>query len=173
MKYLQITPNTKLEDLAKMVGEQNVDYILNANGLKRTVNIGKQVAERDLSGSVDAQTKITTLNTLVANSDVYEKAALGDDKDWVALANYGTFPDYLKIPDDVQIPSSDNILGNEEPISNDIYNKCVASLKNTGAVNPSIFSEYNISTTTAYGALNTTPASKKVDPFECRRIQES
>jgi hypothetical protein len=166
MKYLQITPETTLSDLAQVVGQQNVDYILNANGLKRGVNIGKQLFERDLSGTVDAQSKINTLNTLVANSDVYEKAALGDEKDWVSLSAYGTFPDHIRIPQEIQLPSSDKILGNNEPISTELYNKCIDSLKEDGTVHPEIFTEYSVAATTTYGALNASSGSKRTDPFE-------
>ena len=111
MKYLQISPNTKLSELSDVVGERNVDYVLNANGLKRAVGIGNQVFNRDTSGTTDAQTKISILNTLVSDSDVYEKAALGTESDWYSLYAYGTFKDYLKIPDEIPIPVSDTVLG--------------------------------------------------------------
>ena len=144
MKYLQITAQTTLSQLADIVGERNVDYVLNANGLERTVNIGKQLFNRNTEGSVDVQTKMNVLNMLVGDSDVYEKAALGTDADWYSLATYGTFPDYLKIPDEIPIPDSDDVLGNGEPISGELYEKCNNSLRETGEIDPLIFTEYSI-----------------------------
>lgn len=157
MKYLQITPQTTLSELADIVGERNVDYVLNANGLTRAVNIGKQVFDRDLSGTTDAQTKINILNTLVGDSDVYEKAALGTEADWYSLYMYGTFPDYLKIPDEIPIALSDMMLGNGESILDIIYEKCNRSLKDKGEVDPLIFTEYsliNVNYGTTSGGVN-------------------
>lgn len=166
MKYLQITPTTTLSQLADIVGERNVDYVLNANGLTRSVNIGKQLFDRNTAGSIDAQSKISVLNGLVANSDVYEKAALGTEADWYSLYTYGTFTDCIVIPDEIDLPSSDTILGNGEPISDDLYKKCNASLKNTGEVDPGIFTEYSVSALNAYGMQSGSYNSKNINPFE-------
>ena len=43
--YLQVTKQTTLSQLADAVGERNVDYVLNANGLTRSVNIGKKLLD--------------------------------------------------------------------------------------------------------------------------------
>lgn len=154
MKFLQITPQTTLSDLADMVGEKNVDYVLNANGLKRTVNIGSQVFGRDTEGSTDGQTKSNILNTLVANSDAYEKAALGTEADWVSLYKYGTFSDCLLIPDGITLPLSDNVIGNGEPVSTELYNKINTWLKTNSEVDPTFFAEYSVVASGAYGSTN-------------------
>ena len=162
-KYLPITPNTTLSDISAVVGERNVDYVLGANGLKRAVNIGKQLAERDLTGVVDAQTKRHLLNSAVSDSDVYEKAALGTDADWFSLYMYGTFDGYIRIPPEIRINLSIDMLGNGEPISDTLYRKCDESLKTKGYVDPVIFSEYSVMAASSYGMSSIYKAS---NPFE-------
>lgn len=144
MKFLQITPQTTLSQISDIVGERNIDYVLNANGLTRSVNIGKQLFGRDLSGQTDAQIKMSILNTLVGSSDVFEKAALGTDADWMSLYKYGTFPDCIMIPDEIPISLSSMVFGNDEPVSALIYDKCNTSLKEYGEVDPLIFTEYSV-----------------------------
>lgn len=144
MKFLQITPQTTLSQISDIVGERYIDYVLNANGLTRSVNIGKQLFDRDLSGQTDAQTKMAILNTLVSSSDVFEKAALGTDADWVSLYKYGTFPDCIMIPDEIPVSLSSMMYGNSEPVLDIIYEKCNTSLKEEGEIDPLIFTEYSI-----------------------------
>ena len=171
MKYLQITPTTTLSQLADAVGERNVDYILNTNGLKRTVNIGQQVFDRSsdfdpATQTTDWQSKINVLNNLVANSDVYEKAALGTEQDWYSLATFGTFTDYIMIPDEVNVPLSTSVLGNGEPISDDLYAKCTAALKDTGEIDPVYFNEYSMTASGGFGMSSSTSRSSGTNPFE-------
>lgn len=167
MAYLQITKQTTLSQLADSVGERNVDYVLNANGLTRSVNIGKKLLARDTSGTTDAQTKLNILNTLVGSSDVYEKAALGTEEDWVSLSKYSTFKDYIYIPEELDIPLSTLVLGNKEPVNSIIYDAVTDSLKNPPyAIDPAIFSEYSATATGAYGTSNNTLPINSVNPFE-------
>lgn len=170
MKFLKIDRNTTLADLSNMVGERNVSSILNLNGLERTVNIGRQAIDRasQISGKTDWQTKLSILNTMTYDSDVFEKAALGTDADWNCLNIYGTFPDYLRIPDNIDIPLSDNVLGNNEPISPDIYKMCEKDLKTseTHEIDPSIFTEYSSSGTGAYGMSGGLTYDSNTNPFE-------
>ena len=176
MKYVPITKDTTLSELINIVGERNVDYVLQVNGLKRSVKIGKQLLDRTskLTSSdmaTNMQTKLNVLNSLVSNSDVYEKAALGDDRDWYSLSKYGTFYNYIKIPDDIPIPLSSGVLGNGEPISNNLYKQCADSLLGkrpdvpANTVDPTIFNEYNSTSSMSY-ALSTVNKNKTVDPFE-------
>lgn len=165
--YLQVTKQTTLSQLADAVGERNVDYVLNANGLTRSVNIGKKLLERDTSGSTDAQTKLNILNTLVGSSDVYEKAALGTEEDWVSLSKYNTFKDYIYIPEEVRIPLSTLVLGNREPVTGMIYEAVSEALKNPPyAIDPAIFSEYSSIAASAYGAVSSTATYTNTNPFE-------
>lgn len=162
-KYLPITPNTTLHDISDVVGERNVDYVLGVNGLKRTVNIGKQITDRDLSGVTDSQTKRHILNSTVSDSDVYEKAALGTEADWYSLHTYGTFDGYIRIPPEIDIPISIDILGNGEPVTDELYRKCDESLRTRGYVDPVIFSEYSVMAPSAYGMSSIYKVS---NPFE-------
>lgn len=154
-----MTPKSMtLSSLADRVGERNVDEMLNVNSLNRTVNIGKQFHDRsnqDIS-DVDAQTKINILNTLVGNSDIYEKAALGGEKDWNSLAKYGCFSDALKVPESIKLPNATDVLGNDEPISKSVYEKCVYSLSEFGEIDPSIFAESITSGGNLYGIITNT-----------------
>ena len=167
MKYLEVTENTKLSEISDIVGERNVDYVINANGIKRSVNIGKQIIDRDFSGQTDWQTKVNILNTLVSNSDVYEKAALSDDKDWNALNRYGTFSNYLKIPDEISIPPSTTILGNDEPVDSDVYDRVLDSLAGESHdVDPGIFSEFSDTVTFGHGITTEGSEVLTKTPFE-------
>jgi len=162
-KYLPVTPNTTLSDLSDIVGERYVDYVLNVNGLKRAVNIGRQLQDRDTSGTTDAQTKRHILNSTVSDSDVYERAALGTEADWCSLQRYGTFEGHIIIPPEVDVPLSTDILGNGEPVSTEVYRRCDESLKTRGFVDPVIFSDYSVMNTAAYGMSDTYKVS---NPFE-------
>ena len=151
MQYLTITRDMTLWQLINIVGEQNIDAVLNANGLERSYNIGEQFYARiealqQIEDTVDYQTKVNILNQFVGDSDLFEKAALGDETSWVALAQLNCFPDAIRIPDDIVLPSAVGILGNGEPVADNIYTKCYDSLVGgSHIVDPTIFSEYDAS----------------------------
>lgn len=149
MQFLEMAKDMTLSALSAIVGERNVDTVLNANNLGRTVNIGQAFADKiaDIkkeSTGVDYQKKLSILNQFVGDSDLYEKAALGTEDNWRALATANCFTDAIRIPQEIQLPSSVGVLGNSEPISDSIYNACVAGLTSgEHAIDPTIFSEYN------------------------------
>lgn len=147
MKYLQVTNDTKLTDIADIVGSYNVQRVLAANNLERTPMIGKSflakckaiIAE---SPAVSWQRKSTVLNTLTSDSDVFEKAALQSDEDWKVFSSLGTFDGMLKIPDDLNVPTSYGLLGDETPINNTVYKNAMKLLANPPHyIDPSIFNE--------------------------------
>lgn len=143
MQFLMTPKSMTLSALADRVGERNVDEMLNTNSLTRTVNIGKQFYDRsnqDIT-EVDAQTKINILNTFVGNADIYEKAALGGEKDWNSLSKYGCFSDALKVPESVKLSPATDVIGSAEPIAKSIYEKCIYSLSEYGTVDPAVFDE--------------------------------
>lgn len=156
MQFLMTPKSTTLSSLSNRVGERNVDEMLNVNSLTRTVNIGKQFYQRSSSDitEVDAQTKINILNTFVGSSDIYEKAALGGEADWSSLSKYGCFSDALRIPETFTIPPATDVLGNDIPITKDVYEKCVYSLQEYGEVDPSIFGEDIAGGSIIYGIVN-------------------
>ena len=156
MQYLTMSKDMTLSKLSSIVGDRNVDTVLNANSLERCVNVGKAFADRNKqtitdygSAEIDYQTKLNILNQFVGDSDIYEKAALSSDEDWITLSQYNCFTDAMKIPDEVIIPQFEGILGNNEPVDNTIYNECVDSLVNSAdhTIDPAIFSQHEISYT--------------------------
>lgn len=151
MQFLKMAKDMTLSALSSIVGERNLDTVLNANSLERSVNIGAAFSERNKNLvtqfqniGVDSQKKLSILNQFVGDSDIYEKAYLGPEDDWITLSQYNCFTDAIRIPDEVKLPPSEGILGNSEPIPNDVYRKCTDSLK-SNMVDPTIFSEYNAS----------------------------
>ena len=165
MQYLTMSKDMTLSKLSSIVGERNVDTVLNANSLERCVNVGKAFSDRNKqiisdygSAGVDYQTKLNILNQFVGDSDIYEKAALGTEDDWVTLSQFNCFTDALKIPDEVKLPPFEGLLGNSEPVDTTVYDECVDSLLNSidHVINPSIFTQHEISYTQgSYGITNT------------------
>lgn len=149
MQYLKMTKDLTLSALSNIVGERNVDTVLNANSMERSVNVGKafydRIKEMAAGTEVDYQKKLNILNQFVGDSDLYEKAALGSEDDWQALAQYSCFTDAIKIPIEVKLPPSTGVLGNGEPVSDSIYRRCTNSLLEEHEIPSSIFSDYNTS----------------------------
>lgn len=175
MQYLKITKDLTLSKLSNTVGERNVDSVLNANGLSRTVKIGELFYDRagkvSASDQVDYQKKLNLLNQFVSDYDLYEKAALGSEQDWLSLAQYNCFLDAIKIPDDVQLPPSEGLLGSGISVPNNIYQACVASLRKPPdhVIDPVIFAEYDASfTTTSFGV--TSGKTSAAEPFQWFKI---
>ena len=107
MQFLKITKDMTLSALSSIVGERNVDSVLNANSLERSVNVGASFFARTITDTaVDFQQKLNILNQFVGDSDIYEKAALGSEKEWQSLSQYSCFTDAIKIPDEVKLPPS-------------------------------------------------------------------
>lgn len=110
MQYLTMTKDMTLTELSRIVGERNVDAVLNANSLTRSVNIGKafsaNVTQALESSAPDKQKKINILNQFVSDSDIHEKAALGTEDDWKTLSQLNCFTDAIRLPDDLKVPSS-------------------------------------------------------------------
>ena len=146
MQYLTITKDMSLSDLSDIVGERNVDTVLNANMLDRAVDIGEEFYDRTIADiPVDPQKKLNILNQFVGDSDLYEKAALGSERDWQALDQFNCFTDAIRVPVEIQLPNSEGILGNGEPVSDRLYGDCTESLKRDGYIDASIFAEYSTS----------------------------
>lgn len=148
MQFLKITKDLTLSALSNIVGERNVDAVLNANSIfNRTVNIGSTLINRAVAtGTVDYQKKMSILNQFVGDSDLFEKAALGSEDDWKVLSQYNSFSDAIKIPEEVKLPASEGVLGNGEPVSDSVYRKCMEDLKSSlHIINPATFAEYNAS----------------------------
>lgn len=149
MQFLNISSSTKLSELSNIVGDRNLEYVLNANQLTRTPNIGKQFSDKckNVSGSdvpeVDWTRKSALLNGFASSSDVFEKAAISDESEWKIISALGTFANMLKIPDSVSLPNTVDILGNDEHIDKQIYNKAMYQLETQHVIDPAIFNTYS------------------------------
>lgn len=148
MQFLTLDKETKLKDFSDEVGSRNADYILAANSIDRSPNIGKQFYEsceavKKSTESITWQRKSQILNTFTHDSDIFETAALLGENDWKVLSALGTFPGMVKVPDSITLPDSVNILGNGQGVKSEIYNKAMKSLEEHNYVDPSIFNEYS------------------------------
>lgn len=155
MQFLSISNNMTLEEFSQIVGQENVDSILHLNGLKRTPNIGR--AFNSLCNSTINETdevttdrKIALLNGLTDDSDVFETAALTDSNGWKIMSAMNTLKGKLRIPEEIILQDSEQILGNGESISAKTYNSVRTSLQETGEVDPSIFNSYDASSASSY-----------------------
>ena len=173
MQYLKMTNDMTLSQLSNIVGERNVDAVLNTNGLTRAVNIGKKFSDMvrntvtATTATVGAVKQLSILNQFVGDSDLYEKAYLGNEDDWKMLSQYNCFTDAVKIPTEVTLPLSTSILGNGEPIPNNIYKACTKSLSGDDPqIDPTIFSEYNASFSGNSYGITVTGNNASNEPFQ-------
>ena len=172
-QFLQINDNTKLSDITRIVGNKYIDQTLALNNLPRKNNIG-QVYKAAMQGIIattpvpDWQRKSTLLNGLVDSSDVFEKAALGSPADWAILSATSAFKNFIKVPETVQLPFSNNILGDGIHIANLVYRNAMDQLqREPHTIDPAIFNEYStIRPTTIVDGTQSTSA----DPFQMFHI---
>lgn len=149
MQYLEIDKNTTLSILSGIVGERNVDSILNINGLARTIRVGQEFQQlvdniKATAKEVDWQRKTTILNKLTKSSDVFEEAALLGEQEWKVFSNLDTFPNRLRIPETIKLPDSTAIIGNNNRIAAATYQAVMDQLKTPPhIVNSNIFGTYN------------------------------
>ena len=170
MQLLSVTKKTTLSDLISQVGSRNVDSILALNSLERQPIIGKALynSYNDTritdSPDVDYKKRVVILNTLTSDSDIFESAALLSDNDWKILSVTGSLPGMLRIPETIRLPDSTSILGNNEPVRRNIYDKTMSMLKQPDSIiDPSVFNEY--STDKNSQLINTYPASTMIQWF--------
>ena len=149
MQYLLIDKNESLQSLTKIVGSQNVDSILAANGLTRSPDIGKQWKDKCNSVSspdlpeVVASRKSALLNNLTGSKDVFEKVCLLDETEWKVFSAQQAFTDGIRIPETIKLPSSSRIIGSDEKVDNATYRAVMNGLKESPYIDPSIFNVVN------------------------------
>lgn len=145
MQMLSISKSTSLQDIANVVGNRNVQSVLVANRLPRTPRIGEAYADMcsqivKSSADVTVQRKCTLLDGLVSDSDIFETAAISGESNWKLLNALGSMSNAIKIPESVPVPDSAAMLGNHTPVSTEVYNKTMKSLKTAPHfVDPGIF----------------------------------
>lgn len=163
MQYISINKDTTLVDLADRVGDRNVETFLAINGLTRSPNVGEQfsaMVENILStgSTVDWQRKSTILNKFSGDSDIFEEAALLDSNSWKVLDALETFPNRLKVPETITLPSATDILGNGQGVDSRVYENAMNSLANEPhTIDPGIFNQYStIQNTQITGSVSQT-----------------
>lgn len=174
MQLLKIDKNLKLSELTEKVGSRNVDNVLALNSLTRKPNIGEQFSENcqdivDNNNVPDNQRKLSILNSLVDDSDIFEETALQDDDGWIIMSELGTLPGMLRIPETVTLPDSTDILGNGEAVGDTIYAKTLeyinkSTLNDTTLdIDPGIFNEYSGS---KYGQISDSSKETVIDVIQ-------
>ena len=149
MQYLTISQDTTLSELSSRVGNRNVETFLAINQLERSPNIGQQFFSkvRDTIHSnnpVTWQRKSTILNKFSGDSDIFEEAALLDNENWKTLDAFETFPDKLKVPETITLPSSADIIGNGIGVDDVVYRNTMSLLSSyPHVVDPGIFNQYS------------------------------
>lgn len=151
MQFLKLPENLTLSQLTKIVGDRNVDDILAANKLTRSPKIGEKfndLVERTISeiNEVDWKQKVNILNTLTDDVDVFEEAAMMSSEGWKVMMGLGTFIGRIKIPEDIVLPDSTDILGspNNPGVPTQTYTAVITSLtEEPHEVDPGTFNTYS------------------------------
>lgn len=149
IKYLQISRDTTLSDINDIVGPRNTQYILAANNLSWQPYVGREFYSMQDDAiantpEVNWQRKSALLNSLSGSTDVFEMASLLSESGWKVLSTLDTLPGTLKIPETVDIPLSENIVGDETPVGRLIYSRAMSDLAAPPhTIDPGIFNEYS------------------------------
>lgn len=148
MKLLPISSSTTLSDLSKVAGSRNVSELLAANSVPRTQAVGKtlqSIQSRIASSSgspITSQRKVTLLNKLRNDSDLFEEAALMNEDSWKVFNTTNAFIGTLLVPDTLKLIDGSSLKGNGNPVPASIANKAVDQMQQTGKVDPAIFNSF-------------------------------
>lgn len=150
-KYIYISRDTTLRDLGEIVGTRNLDAVLNLNMLPRVPNIGEVyydtcIQNAGMLENVTYLQKKAILDTCTDNFEVFQYACTQDEFGWKVLSAINSFPNTLRIPENVVLSDFAEVLGgqHDSKVSKDIYDKTISQLM-TGshAIDPSIFNNYS------------------------------
>lgn len=167
-QFLKILESTTLPQLSDEVGSRNISVVLSLNDLVRTRNIGNNFHKKTsevmrTAPTVSWQNKQTILNKMTTDSDVFEYAALSSENEWKVIANLNTFSNYIRMPDNVKIPDSVNVLGNQTAVSKSTYDKVMNRLSNPPhTIDPSSFNDYTSLSPASISSLGMTGSSANV-----------
>lgn len=149
MQFVKTKLSTTLNQLREMVGTENLESVLTINSLKRSPNIGQQVAKTgeaiaNSASDVSLDFKKTALDRATQDSDVFESLALMGESGWKIYKAVNSLPNTLRIPETISLPLSQDIIGNSTRITDDIYMKSMEGLSNPPhTIDPSIFNTYD------------------------------
>ena len=116
MQYLSLTGNETFASMSRMFSATDVNAILIENGLPRVFYVAEEWYNKcqviiQTTPPVSAEAKINLLNILTDNQSLFEKACLMDEDEWKVFFATQAFTDALKLPASVTLPSSQQILG--------------------------------------------------------------
>lgn len=164
LQYFKISKSTTLSQLSNAVGSTNVDSILNANGLTRTPLIGKLFANKcseaiSNTKAVSTAKKISLLNTVTSDAEVFETVASLSENEWKVFATNGNFKNALSVPSTITLPNSSSIIGGTDiGVSTTVYKKVMNRLSSNRTLDSSVFSEYS---TAKYSQIETGSSSSR------------
>ena len=136
MQFLTIRTGATMSWLRNIVGSKNIDNVLNLNGLSITPRIDtelKRKYETVLTSAtlVDYARKSVLLGSVSGDSDVFEKVALMDENSWKYYSATGSFPDAIRMPEDVTLPPSPDVIGGTaEAITRRVFNQAMEYYNN-------------------------------------------
>lgn len=163
MKYFPIDRNTTYAELYAIFGN-DIESILALNGLSSKPRIGQEFFNKcdnllkgpEFDMSTEWNSVSIALNNLSGSDDVYEKAATMDTNHWKIMLAISTFYGYLRIPDSIDLPLTDGIIGSNTPVSARIVAQVNESLSSVSheipqelfntvvsTITPGVYGEYD------------------------------
>lgn len=149
MQFLSVSKDMTMQNLRKIVGSRNVSEVLQLNQLSITPNIGRAVSDLydTVIATIESPTttqKLSILNSVSVDADVFESVSLLDNDEWKYMATIDALPNTLRIPDTLILPNRADILGGTNTsIRKPIYDKAVAYISRGESVDPIIYNTYN------------------------------
>lgn len=150
MQFLSVAKDMTMGALRKIVGAQNIDNVLSLNQMPTVHNIGEvlQSAYQDVintpAPNISSDRKISILNSVSSDADVFEAVALQDENSWKYMSAFNSLPMMLRIPDTLHLPESQKILSSyKRAISKAVYNKAINYLLQGLPIDPIIFDTYS------------------------------
>lgn len=163
-------------DLLDIIGEDNMASVLWANMIAKDPNQGYAIvmAHDDAAWNEDIEVtesqKITVLNSLRFDSELFEKAALMSEEDWRTYIVFNAFRYTLTIPDSVALKDLSKVQGSGVPIDDEIANSVITQIQETGQIDPTVFNSYSNTQIGATVSPEISTTSSTVDVFQYFKI---
>lgn len=149
MQFLRMNTDMRLNDLAGIVGQNNLDTTLAVNSMQRMPSVYQAYQQMAASyiqpdtPTVSFERKQSLLNNVTADAEIFEYVALQDEYSWKLFDSAGTLDGYIRIPDTFKIPNSTRVIGGTSgPIDKRKYVESMDCLKMNINVKPEIFNQY-------------------------------
>lgn len=146
MQYLKINADDTLYDIIQRVGVENIDAVLDLNDLDRVQNIGEHYYDPERQNSFSAyisrnrehieefansqhrEDKLMYSRSQ-ESSDFFEYVASMDAENFAYYWAAGYVNGYLILPDTVQLPSADDVMGDGIQVSDEVFGRAVRILQ--------------------------------------------